>query len=91
MIQDCSPHWASLIEKGVSLTSIPPTVLDMVAMEVFLDNKQGPAVESLRRCINAVRNCSPYRMTSEYDALITLDDDNHSNAMESAFGWHGQG
>lgn len=91
MIQTCSPHWASLIEKGVSLTSIPPQVLDMVAMECFLENKRGSAVDSLRRCVNALKNSKMYRGTPEYDALITLDDDNHSNAMVSAFGWHGQG
>lgn len=91
MIQACSPHWASLIEKGVSVTSVPPTVLDCVVMEVFLENKTGPAVDSLRRCVAAVKKRSPYRMTPEYDALIVLDDDNHSKVMESAFGWHGQG
>lgn len=74
MIQACSPHWASLIEKGASVTSIPPQVLDMVVMEVFLENKQGPAVESLRRCVNSLKNVRKlYRMTPEYDALIQLD------------------
>lgn len=73
MIKACSPHWASLIEKGVSITSVPPTVLECVVMEVFLENKTGPAVDSLRRCVNSIKNCSPYRMTPEYDALIQLD------------------
>lgn len=71
MIQACSPHWASLIEKGVSLTSIPPQVLDMVAMECFLENKRGLAVDSLRRCVNALKNSKMYRGTPEYDALIS--------------------
>lgn len=73
MIKACSPHWASLIEKGVTLTSVPPAVLDCVVMEVFLENKTGPAVESLRRCVNAIKQCSPYRMTPEYDSLIKLE------------------
>lgn len=80
MIKACSPHWASLIERGVSVTSIPPQVLDMVVMEVFLENKQGPAVESLRRCVNSLKNVKKlYRMTPEYDALITLDGTKKDN------------
>lgn len=75
MIQACSPHWASLIETEVSFASVPPKVLDCVVMEVFLKNKQGPAVESLRRCVNAIKHSKMYRMTPEYDALIKLDDD----------------
>lgn len=96
MIKECSPHWASLIEKnesynGCSIVCIPPKILDCVAMECFLENKQGPAVDSLRRCINTLKNSKMHRMTPEYDALIVLDDDNHSYAMECAFGSHGQG
>ena len=89
MIQACSPHWASLIEKEVSITSIPPSVLDCVVMECFLENKQGSAVESLRRCMNALKHSKMHRMTPEYDALIKLDD-THIQTMKSTFGWHGQ-
>ena len=73
MIKMCSPHWASLIEKGVSITSIPPNVLDCVVMEVFLENKQGHAVDSLRKCVNALKNSKLHRMTPEYDSLIVLE------------------
>ncbi len=75
MINACSPHWASLIEKGTSITSVPPTVLDCVVMEVFLENKQGPEVDSLRRCVKALKNSELYRMTPEYDALIQLTEE----------------
>ncbi len=72
MIEACSPYWATLIEGGVSVTSIPPNVLDCVAMECFLENKHGPAVDSLRRCVNALKNSKMHRMTPEYDALISF-------------------
>ena len=38
----------------------------------FRLNKQGPAVDSLRRCVNALHNCTCYRMSQAWDAMITL-------------------
>jgi len=70
MIKECSPHWAMLIERGVSITSVPPDVLQQVAMEVFLNNKSGIAVDSLRKCLNAIHSSKVYRLTDEYESLI---------------------
>lgn len=71
MIKACSPHWAKLIAES-KVDFCPPTVLDLVAREVFLENKSGPAVESLRRCLKAFHDGKVYRMTPEYDELIQL-------------------
>ena len=90
MVQACSPHWAMIVCLP-HLQFNPVSVLECVMKEVFLENKQGPAVESLRRCLREFNYNRVYRMTPEYDALIQLNNDNHSYAMESAFGCHGQG
>lgn len=93
MIQICSQHWANIVCLP-HLKFNPVSVLECVAMECFLENKRGLAVNSLRRCLNALKNSKMYRGTPEYEALIVLNDDNDDtfeNAMTSAFGWHGQG
>jgi hypothetical protein len=72
MIQICSPHWAKLISDE-RVDFCPPTVLECVMKEVFIENKTGPAVESLRRCLKSFYNGKIYRMTPEYDALIQID------------------
>jgi hypothetical protein len=46
---------------------------EIVVRDAFINNKTGPAVESLRRCAAAIEHCSPYRRTPEFDALIQLD------------------
>lgn len=71
MIQAISPHWAELISE-TRVDFCPPTVLDIVAREAFLENKTGPAVESLRRCLKAFHAGKIYRMTPEFDELIQL-------------------
>lgn len=49
-----------------------PKAYDMVAMEMFKENRTGPAVEALRRGINALHNCKVYRLTPEFDELISF-------------------
>lgn len=82
MIKKLSPFWANLIETGKNDSVMPPEVLKLVAMECFLENKQGKAVDSLRRCVRANRNCDPYRMTPEYEALIELDESESKGLYE---------
>jgi hypothetical protein len=72
MIKSLSPHWAKLIESDKTSSVMPPQLLSIVALQCFIDNSSGPAVESLRRCVRACQNCKPYRMTKEYDDLIQL-------------------
>jgi hypothetical protein len=38
----------------------------------FIHNKTGNDVDSLRRACIAIDNCTPYRMTKEFDDLIIL-------------------
>jgi hypothetical protein len=56
------------------MNHLEPTSLYRVAIEeAFLENKTGPAVDSLRRCAKAFSNHKPFRMTEEFDALIILE------------------
>lgn len=72
MVKELSPYWAKLIEDDKTSFCVPPKVLEVIALECFINNTTGPAVESLRRCVKACKNCKPYRMTKEYDELIQL-------------------
>jgi hypothetical protein len=72
MIKELSPHWANIIEADIHSNLMPPSVLEILAMECFREDRKGPEVESLRRCMKALKACKPYRMTDEYDDLINL-------------------
>ena len=52
--------------------SIPTHFYKYLTIEQFRKNTNGKAVESLRRCIDALLSCKPYRMTPDFDALIEL-------------------
>ena len=44
-----------------------------IAMEkCFVNDWEGKAVESLRRCMKTFKKCEIYRMTKEWDDLIQL-------------------
>lgn len=45
-----------------------------VAKELFLSNATGLAVDSLRRCLQAITDSSIYRKTPEFDSLIDLSE-----------------
>ncbi len=53
---------------------LPHVIYNMIAHECFIFNDSGPAVDSIRRCIQALDNCHPHRMTKEFDDLIYLED-----------------
>ena len=72
MIAELSSHWKSIIDRDMDGGIMAPRLLEMVAMDCFVENKTGKAVDSLRRCIKAGRQCHPYRMTQEYNDLIDL-------------------
>lgn len=74
MVRSISEHWYDLIQnKKFCVDEVSPTrIFDMVAMDCFLDNKQGKAVDSLRRCLYNLKNCKIYRNTKEWDDLIQL-------------------
>lgn len=72
MIKCLSPHWYRIIEDDVLIDCTPVRLYEIIAIKCFLGSVESPAVESLRRCLEAINNCKPYRMTPEFDELIRL-------------------
>jgi hypothetical protein len=59
----------------IEVTSIePPTLYRMAAEQAFLNNVSGPAIEALRRGLTAITKCQYYRMTPEFEALISFTE-----------------
>jgi hypothetical protein len=55
------------------LSHVAPVTLYHMAMEkAFITDLRGSAVDSLRRCLIAIKDCGAYRMTPEFDALIDI-------------------
>lgn len=66
LIREVSEHWYNVIQK----TDIPgPNVYQILAYESFINNSQGTHIEALRRVCKACEECSPYRLTPEFDEL----------------------
>lgn len=59
---------------GDLLTQEPVVLYRMVALNLFKQNETGFLVRSIRRCLNAIDNGTPYRLTKEFDDLILLDE-----------------
>lgn len=55
------------------LTQEPAVLCRMVALNLFKQNETGVLVDSVRRCLNAIDNGTPYRLTKEFDDLIVLE------------------
>ena len=57
------------------LTQEPAVLYRMVALNLFKENSYTKEflIESVRRCLNAIDNGKPYRLTPEFDELILLD------------------
>lgn len=45
---------------------------DFTVKKVFIEKREGPEVEALRRGYKAISECKIWRMTAEFDALITF-------------------
>ena len=58
---------------GDLLTQEPAVLYRMVALNLFKQNETGVLVDSVRRCLNAIDNGTPYRLTEEFDELIVLE------------------
>lgn len=50
----------------------PSVMYRMLVEHCFMENIQGDLAESVRRCINAFWQGYPFRLTPEFDGLITL-------------------
>lgn len=58
----------------MDLPSVEPiTLYRIMAMNLFKQNESGVLVDSVRRCLNAIDNGAPYRLTKEFDSLILLE------------------
>jgi hypothetical protein len=55
------------------LTQEPAVLYRMVALNLFKQDETGVLVDSVRRCLNAIDNGTPYRLTEEFDDLIVLE------------------
>lgn len=51
-----------------------PNMLNTVALEVFVEHLQGPAVDALRKIVIANQKMAPYRNTPEYEKLCEFDE-----------------
>ena len=49
----------------------PPSAYKIAVDKMFISGKTGLAVECLRKTYEAIAKCKPYRMTKEFDDLIT--------------------
>jgi hypothetical protein len=55
------------------LTQEPVVLYRMVALTLFKRGETGALVNSIRRCLNAIDDGYPYRLTEEFDELISLE------------------
>ena len=51
---------------------VPSVLYEIIAMDCFMKNKQGREVDSVRKCLSAIKNCNPYRLTEEFENLIEV-------------------
>ena len=57
-----------VIRQGIS----PLRVYETAAVKAFRENRQGPAVDSLRRCLNYLEDAGNFRGNDVFDSLIRL-------------------
>jgi hypothetical protein len=70
LISVLSSHWFNIIKQT---SIIPSSIYGMIAQELFIENRQGPEVDALRRVCRAISDCKPYRRTPEFDALCKFE------------------
>jgi hypothetical protein len=57
---------------GDFLNQEPAVTYRALALHCFSKGLQGYLAESVRKCYNALQEGTPYRLTKEFDNLITL-------------------
>ena len=69
-------NWFDIPDAVIDCSSCAaPTLYRMAVENAYLDQyTYGCETESLRRCAKALRDCSVYRLTPEWDAMIDLDE-----------------
>ena len=65
-------HYFTRVEEMLSSSSMAPVMIfPMAGIKAFVSNENDEVFDaSLRRCIEALNNCKPYRDTPEWEALI---------------------
>lgn len=71
------------ISKGLMRVLDPVTLYNSMALDLFVENRTGPEVDSVRRCLKAIWDCDPYRNTPEFEALIQLQEEPQENLTNS--------
>lgn len=71
LIRVISFHWYDIIINNKTDVS-PPAIYDILALNMFIENRTGPEVDALRRAVTAIHDCTCYRNTPEWDELITF-------------------
>jgi hypothetical protein len=70
-----SPKEHTLIEhfgfSDVADSMEPPVLYRVMAEKAFCEDMRGDAVDSLRRCLTALNRSSCFRMTEEWDEMIS--------------------
>lgn len=62
--------WAEYLEMSAIMA---PTLYQMAVHKAFVDNlPSSPEIEALRRGFKAIRNCTPFRMTEEFENLVKV-------------------
>jgi hypothetical protein len=55
------------------LAQEPVVLYRMIALNLFKQYCRGVLVDSVRRCLKAIDDGAPYRLTEEFDNLIELE------------------
>lgn len=58
------------------LNQEPVVLYRMVALNLFKKDETGVLVRSVRRCLNALDDGAPFRLTKEFDDLIGYEMEN---------------
>lgn len=61
-------------EDMLNLHVEPITLYRIASEKAFLTGDEGALIGSLRRCFKAVLEANPYRLTEEFDDLISFDE-----------------
>ena len=69
MAIDPTGHWVKLMEEGRIMV---PMCLELLGGRMFVENRIGPEVAALRRCLKHL-GAGKYRANPEYEQLIAFE------------------
>lgn len=71
LIKSISPYWGDLIEKHYIA---PLNLYKILAIDCFLSKKEGVEVDALRRALQTLECGKLYRLTPEFEELISCEN-----------------